>query len=80
MKSGNYATGRRRDPYKLLLRIAGILVAVVAISTVVFLLCNSAVINDYRAQRNEIDQLNEEGEQEFNAQMNALRASVQYDC
>lgn len=76
MKSGNYATGRRRDPYKLLLRIAGILVAVVAISTVIFLLCNSAVINDYKAQRNTIDQLNEEGEQEFNAQMNALRASV----
>lgn len=66
---------RKRDPYSLLVKLTGVLVAVVALSAVVFTLCNTAVQNDYKALRAEIEQVNLEGEQEFNARMNALRNS-----
>ena len=75
MKSGNNTSQTKRDPYQLLLRITVILVAVVVVSVVVFLLCNSAVQSDYQAKRQQIDQLNTDGEQEFVAKMDVLRAS-----
>ena len=75
MKSGNNTNQTQRDPYKLLLRITVILVAVVVVSAAVFLLCNSAVQSDYRAKRQQIDQSNTDGEQEFAAKMDVLRAS-----
>lgn len=75
MSSSNRDTQKQRDPYKLLLRLGGILVLVVAVSVAVFLLCNASVLNDYKAQRAAVDQLNADGEQEFNAKMNALRTS-----
>ena len=61
MKSGNNTSQTQRDPYRLLLRITVILVAVVVVSAAVFLLCNSAVQSDYRAKRQQIDQLNTDG-------------------
>ncbi|MCE5344448.1 MAG: D-alanyl-D-alanine carboxypeptidase family protein [Eubacteriales bacterium] len=76
MKSGNKTQKAERDPYKFLLKVAGILVLVAAISAVVFLLCNAAVQSDYKAKRQEVDQLNAEGEQEFNARLNTLRAAA----
>ena len=65
----------KRDPYQLLLRVTVILVAVVAISAAVFLLCNAAVQADYKSKRQEVAKLNTDGEQDFNAKMNALRES-----
>ncbi len=65
----------KRDPYQLLVRLSLILVAVAALSAVIFLACNAAVQSDYKAKRQEVDKLNTDGEQEFNAKMNALRDS-----
>ncbi|MDD3213881.1 MAG: M15 family metallopeptidase [Eubacteriales bacterium] len=76
MSSNNNDPQKKRDPYKLLLRVGGILVIVVAVSLAVFLLCNASVLNDYKAQRAAVDQLNADGEQAFDAKMNALRAST----
>ncbi len=76
MKSDHNNPKATRDPYKLLLRIAAILVAVVAVSVAVFLLCNAAVRKDYFAKRDEVDQLNADGEQEFNVKMNTLREAA----
>ena len=65
----------KRDPYSLLVRVMVVLVSVVVVSAVVFLACNAAVQSDYKAKRQEISKLNTDGEQEFNAKMNALRNS-----
>ena len=65
----------KRDPYSLLVRVMVVLVAMVVVSAVVFLACNAAVQSDYKAKRQEINALNVDGEQEFNAKMNALRNS-----
>ena len=65
----------KRDPYQLLLRVTGLIAAVVVVSAIVFALCNAAVQSDYRAKRAEVEKINIDGEQDFNAKMNALRAS-----
>ena len=65
----------KRDPYSMLLRVTGILAALVVLSAVAFLLSNAAVESDYKALKASIDQQNTDGEQEFNAKMNALRTS-----
>ena len=65
----------KRDPYSLLLRLTGALVIVVVLSAIVFALCNSAVQSDYKAKRTQVDKLNVDGEQAFNAKMNELRNS-----
>lgn len=64
----------KRDPYKTLLRAAGILAAVVAVGVGAFYLCSLAVTGDYVATRDRIENENAEAEQEFNAMMNELRA------
>lgn len=64
----------KRDPYKTLLRTAGILAIVVVVGVGVFYLCSLAVTNDYVSTRNRIENENAEAELEFNAMMNELRA------
>ena len=65
----------KRDPYSMLLRVTGILAALVVLSAVAFSLSNAAVENDYKALKASIDRQNIDGEQEFNAKMNAMRSS-----
>ena len=65
----------KRDPYKTLLRAAGILAIVVAVGIGGIYLCSMAVNNDYVATRNRIEQENAEAELEFSARMNELRSS-----
>ena len=67
---------KKRDPFSLLARTAGILAIVVAVGVGVFYLCSMAVTNDYIATRDAIAQQNELDEVEFNARMNALRLSA----
>lgn len=64
----------KRDPYKTLLRAAGILAAVLVVGVGVFYLCSLAVTGDYVATRDRIENENAEAELEFNARMNELRA------
>ena len=64
----------KRDPYKTLLRAAGILAIVVVVGIGVFYLCSLAVTSDYVATRDRIENENAEAELEFNAMMNELRA------
>jgi len=65
----------KRDPYSMLLRVTGILAALAAVSAVAFWLSNSAVESDYKALKAQIEKQNVDGEQAFNAKMNALRSS-----
>ena len=65
----------KKDPYSLLIRVTGVLVAVVVVSIAVFFICNAAVQSDYHAKRAAIDKINTDGEQEFNAKLNAMRDS-----
>lgn len=64
----------KRDPYKLLQRVALILALVVVVGVGVFYLCSMAVTHDYVTTRDRIEAENAEGEVAFNAEMNALRA------
>lgn len=65
----------KRDPYTLLLRVTVILVAVVVVSAAIFFICNAAVQSDYKAKRAQVDKLNTDGVQDFDAKMNTLRDS-----
>ncbi|MEG0742485.1 MAG: D-alanyl-D-alanine carboxypeptidase family protein [Clostridia bacterium] len=63
----------KRDPYKTLLRMVGILAIVVVVGIGVFYLCSLAVMNDFVVKRDALDQQNAEAEVEFNAKLNAQR-------
>ena len=63
----------KRDPYRQLLRMAGILGIAVAVGIGVYYLCTVLVVNDYQTKRVALEKHNVEAEQEFNAKMNALR-------
>ena len=63
----------KRDPFKTLLRVAGILAIVVVVGVGGLFLCASVVNNDYIATRNRIQEENAQAEVEFTARMNALR-------
>ncbi len=63
----------KRDPFKTLLRFAGILAAVVAVGIGVFLLCNMAIDNDYKNTSARIESENITGRDEFDARMDVLR-------
>ena len=67
----------KRDPFKTLLKLAGILAAVVVVGIGVFYLCSLAVTSDYKAIRDRITAENEQGEVEFTAKMNELRNANQ---
>lgn len=66
-----------RDPYKMLLKLAAVLAVVVAVGVGVFYLCTLAVNQDYMNTRSRIEAQNAEGQVEFNARMNELRAANQ---
>ncbi|MDD3409489.1 MAG: M15 family metallopeptidase [Eubacteriales bacterium] len=66
----------KRDPYKLLIRLTIILAAVVAVGYGTFYLCTQAVHSDYYAKRAQVEELNAQGQQEFDAKLNALRTSA----
>ena len=63
----------KRDPYKVLTRVALILAICVAAGVGIFYLCSKAVERDYVIKRDQIDQMNEENEVEFNTRLNELR-------
>ncbi len=63
----------KRDPFKTLLRFAGILAVIVAVGIGLFYLCSMAVTSDYNATRDRILAENEQGEVEFTAHMNEMR-------
>ncbi|MEG0512465.1 MAG: hypothetical protein RR653_07045 [Clostridia bacterium] len=63
----------KRDPYKTLLRVSGILAIIVVVGIGVFYLCSLAVTNDYVTRRNQIEKQNAEAEVAFNTKMNELR-------
>jgi len=63
----------KRDPFRTLLRIAGILAVVVVVGIGLMYLCSMAITNDYNTTRSRIETENAEGEVEFNARMNELR-------
>lgn len=64
----------KRDPYKTLLRLAGILAAVVVVGIGVLYLCTLAVNSDYVSTRERIEAENAEAEVEFYTQLNELRS------
>ncbi|MBQ7867458.1 MAG: M15 family metallopeptidase [Clostridia bacterium] len=64
----------KRDPYKMLLRLAGILAAVVVVGIGVLYLCTLAVNSDYVSTRERIEAENAEAEVEFYTQLNELRS------
>lgn len=63
----------KRDPYKVLTKLALILAVCVAVGVGIFYLCSKAVERDYVIKRDQIDQMNEENEVEFNTRLNELR-------
>ncbi len=65
----------KRDPYKTLLRAAGVLAVLVVVGIGAFWLCSVLVTNDYVSTRDRIENENAEGELEFVARMAELRAS-----
>jgi len=64
----------KKDPYKLLQRLALILAVVVVLGAGLFYLCSAAVTRDYIRTRDRIEAENAENEVAFNAEMNQLRA------
>ncbi len=63
----------KRDPYRLLLRMAAILGIIVVVGTGIYYLCSVLVVNDYRAKRLALEDYNRDAEREFNEKLNALR-------
>ena len=69
----------KRDPYRQMLRVAGILAIAVVVGIGIFGLCSFMVNTEYHSKREAMDQANVEGEQEFNAKMAAARSSYVED-
>ncbi len=65
----------KRDPYKVLLKMTGILAIVVVAGVGIMLLCDVFVRSDYQNKKMAVEKANIDAEQEFNAKMNALRSS-----
>ena len=66
----------KRDPYKVLTKLALILAVCVAVGVGIFYLCSKAVERDYVIKRDQIDRMNAENEVEFNTRLNELRAGA----
>ncbi|MEA5016636.1 MAG: M15 family metallopeptidase [Candidatus Limiplasma sp.] len=64
----------KRDPYRLLLRMAAILAITVAAGIGIYYLCSVLVVQDYQTKKVALEKYNVDAEQEFNAKMNALRS------
>ncbi|MBN1776945.1 MAG: M15 family metallopeptidase [Clostridiales bacterium] len=67
---------RKKDPYKIFVRITIIIAAVALIGLAVFLVCNAWVDSEYRAIVEDIHQQNIADEQAFNMELDALRESA----
>lgn len=66
----------KRDPYKVLAKLALILAVCVVAGVGIFYLCSKAVERDYVIKRDQIDQMNAENEVEFNTRLNEMRAGA----
>lgn len=77
VKSNKEIQKQKREPYQLLLRVTIILVAVVVVGVGIFWACSKMVERDFVTKLNALDVKNQEDEQAFNAEMNALLASQQ---
>ena len=64
----------KRDPYKVLQRLALLLTLAIAVGIGIFYLCSVAVTRDYVNTRDRIETENADAEVAFNARMNELRA------
>lgn len=67
---------RKKDPYKIFVRITIALAVAAAVSLAVFLVCNAWIDADYRAVVENIHQQNIADEQTFNMALDAQRASA----
>ena len=65
----------KRDPYKTLLKLLGVLAVLLVVGVGVFYLCSLAVTSDYTATRDRILAENEEGEVQHIAWLNELRSA-----
>lgn len=73
----NYSVHKfKKDPYKLLLRLAGILAVLALLCYGAYYLCNQAIGKDIVTKRNLIDQQNEQAEIQYNAELNEKRNSA----
>lgn len=72
--NSNYSVHKlKKDPYRILLRLTGILAAAVVLFYGVYYLCNQAIGKDIEAKRAMVDEQNEKAEIQYNAELNALR-------
>jgi zinc D-Ala-D-Ala carboxypeptidase len=67
---------RKKDPYKIFLRVTVIIAAVALISLAVFIACNAWVDKDYHDVVEAIHNKNVTDEDAFNVELSALRASA----
>lgn len=63
----------KKDPYRVLLRLTGILALLAVLCFGAYYLCNVAIGKDIQAKRTEIDTFNEEAEIQYNTELNAQR-------
>lgn len=66
---------RKKDPYKIFVRITIAIAVVAVVSLAVFLVCNAWVDTEYRGVVKEIHDQNIADEQAFNMELDALRQS-----
>ncbi|MBE5778883.1 MAG: D-alanyl-D-alanine carboxypeptidase family protein [Clostridiales bacterium] len=72
--NSNYSVHKlKKDPYRILLRLTGILAALAVVCFVAYNLCNAAIGKDIQAKRTEIDNLNEQAEIQYNTELNERR-------
>ena len=66
-------TKRKKDPYKIFVRITIALAVIAVVSLVIFLVCNKLVDAQYRNIVEDIHQQNIDNEQAFNVELSAMR-------
>lgn len=72
--NSNYPVHKlKKDPYRVLLRLTGILALIAVLCFGAYYLCNVAIGKDIQAKRTEIDTFNEEAEIQYNTELNAMR-------
>lgn len=74
--TANHSTKPTKDPYKLFVRITIAIAVIALLSLAVFLICNSWVDAEYNGVVDQIYQQNITDEAEFNANLDAIRASA----
>ena len=74
--TAHHSNKRKKDPYKLFVRITVIIAAVALLSFAVFLACNALVDSEYTRVVEDIHQQNIADEQAFNMELSALRENA----